>query len=112
MEPSVTPPLNSASSNSESSVFFGTRFKNEAPTNKRLISKNEMKNYRDTFALFDKDGNGSITKEELGSVMRSLGQFARGKEIDEMLIESDADGDGKNLFSNRIFCNLNLLSLN
>lgn len=98
MEPSVTPPLTSASSNSDNSVFFGTRFKNEvAPNNKRLISKNEMKNYRDTFALFDKDGNGSITKEELGSVMRSLGQFARGKEIDEMLIESDADGDGKTL---------------
>lgn len=42
--------------------------------------------------MFDKDGDGSITKEELGSVMRSLGQFARVEELREMLIEIDVDG--------------------
>lgn len=61
-------------------------------TTRRLISKHEMKEFRDAFRLFDKDGDGSITKEELGSVMRSLGQFARVNEIQEMLTEIDVDG--------------------
>lgn len=35
-----------------------------------------------------------IFQTELGSVMRSLGQFARVDELQEMLIEIDSDGDG------------------
>lgn len=49
--------------------------------------------FREAFRLFDKDGDGCITKEELGSVMRSLGQFARGEELKEMLLEIDIDGN-------------------
>lgn len=51
-----------------------------------------MKEFREAFGLFDKDGDGCITKEELGSVMRSLGQFARVEELQEMLQEIDVDG--------------------
>lgn len=53
--------------------------------------------FREAFRLFDKDGDGSITKEELGSVMRSLGQFARVEELREMLLEIDVDGKYFNL---------------
>lgn len=62
--------------------------------NRRFISKNQMKEFREAFRLFDKDNDGSITKEELGTVMRSLGQFARVEELQEMLQEIDVDGDG------------------
>lgn len=48
--------------------------------------------FREAFRLFDKDGDGSITKEELGRVMRSLGQFARTEELQQMLQEVDIDG--------------------
>lgn len=48
--------------------------------------------FREAFRLFDKDGDGSITKEELGSVMRSLGQFASQDELQQMLEEIDIDG--------------------
>ncbi|XP_006609940.1 probable calcium-binding protein CML11 [Apis dorsata] len=58
------------------------------------ISKSQMKEFREAFRLFDKDGDGSITKEELGRVMRSLGQFARAEELRTMLQEIDIDGDG------------------
>ncbi|KAK6620642.1 hypothetical protein RUM43_010937 [Polyplax serrata] len=58
------------------------------------ISKAQMKEFREAFRLFDKDGDGSITQEELGRVMRSLGQFAREEELQEMLKEVDIDGDG------------------
>ncbi|XP_018398782.1 PREDICTED: calmodulin-like [Cyphomyrmex costatus] len=58
------------------------------------ISKSQMKEFREAFRLFDKDGDGTITKEELGRVMRSLGQFARAEELRTMLQEIDIDGDG------------------
>ncbi|XP_030760527.1 neo-calmodulin-like isoform X1 [Sitophilus oryzae] len=58
------------------------------------VSKSQMKEFREAFRLFDKDGDGSITKEELGRVMRSLGQFARTEELQQMLQEIDIDGDG------------------
>lgn len=48
--------------------------------------------FREAFMLFDKDGDGSITKEELGRVMRSLGQFAREEELQQMLHDVDIDG--------------------
>ncbi|CAB0032953.1 unnamed protein product [Trichogramma brassicae] len=56
------------------------------------IPKAQMKELREAFRLFDKDGDGSITKEELGRVMRSLGQFARAEELRTMLEEIDIDG--------------------
>lgn len=49
--------------------------------------------FREAFMLFDKDGDGSITKEELGRVMRSLGQFAREEELQQMLHDVDIDGE-------------------
>ncbi|XP_046683233.1 calmodulin-like isoform X1 [Homalodisca vitripennis] len=62
--------------------------------NKPQISKTQMNEFREAFRLFDKDGDGSITQEELGRVMRSLGQFAREEELQQMLHEVDIDGDG------------------
>ncbi|KAK1131392.1 hypothetical protein K0M31_017677 [Melipona bicolor] len=60
-----------------------------------------MAQFREAFRLFDKDGDGSITKEELGRVMRSLGQFARAEELRTMLQEIDIDGKPKSKIQNR-----------
>ena len=49
--------------------------------------------FEEAFNLFDKDRDGSITKEELGRVMRGLGQFARTEELRTMLEEIDTDGE-------------------
>lgn len=48
---------------------------------------------RQVFQLFDKNGDGKITKDELGGVMRSLGQFATTEELNQMLQEADVDGE-------------------
>jgi len=68
--------------------------RNGVPEGHKQVSKSQMKEFREAFRLFDKDGDGSITQEELGRVMRSLGQFAREEELQQMLHEVDIDGDG------------------
>uniref|UniRef100_A0AAQ4NW18 EF-hand domain-containing protein n=1 Tax=Gasterosteus aculeatus aculeatus TaxID=481459 RepID=A0AAQ4NW18_GASAC len=59
--------------------------------------------FKEAFSLFDKDGDGTITTKELGTVMRSLGQNPTeaelqdmiNEEVDEMIREADIDGDGQ-----------------
>lgn len=48
--------------------------------------------FKEAFSLFDKDGDGTITKKELGTVMRSLGQNPTEAELQDMINEVDADG--------------------
>lgn len=75
---------------SEGNVFFS----NKPSGNIKNPSKSQMKEYRDIFTLFDKDNSGSITKDELLGVMRSLGQHARVDELQDMLDEMDLNKDG------------------
>ena len=42
--------------------------------------------------MFDKDGDGTITTSELGTVMRSLGANPTETELQDMVNEFDADG--------------------
>ena len=44
--------------------------------------------------MFDKDGDGTITTKELGTVMKTLGQNATDAELSDMINEVDADGSG------------------
>ena len=56
---------------------------------------NEGKAIYDMFQLFDKDGNGYITAEELRNVMLSLGENLSDEMIDEMIDEADMNGDNR-----------------
>lgn len=46
------------------------------------------------FRVFDKDGSGTISAEELKHVMKSLGEDLTDAEIDEMIREADKDNNG------------------
>ena len=59
---------------------------------------------REAFNLFDKNGDGTITVKELGTVMRQLGQNPTNEELGDMINEVDIDGNGTLDFAE--FCNL------
>ncbi|CAI5467082.1 unnamed protein product [Closterium sp. Yama58-4] len=58
------------------------------------LSEDQIAEFKEAFSLFDKDGDGSITTKELGTVMRSLGQNPTEAELQDMINEVDADGNG------------------
>ncbi|KAL2612444.1 hypothetical protein R1flu_024136 [Riccia fluitans] len=58
------------------------------------LTEEQIAVVKEAFTLFDKDGDGSITANELGTVMRSLGQNPTDSELQDMIQEVDVDGDG------------------
>ena len=47
------------------------------------------------FTVFDRDGDGLITAEELKLTMNNLGEPLTRAEVTSMIAEADLDGDGK-----------------
>lgn len=60
----------------------------------KLKDTDEEQALYEAFRVFDKDGSGTISAEELKAVMKTLGEDLSDKELDEMLKEADTDGDG------------------
>ena len=62
---------------------------------KRMHSLDIEEERREAFRIFDKDGNGYISRQELQIVMGNLGEHLTDEEVDEMIKEADVDGDGR-----------------
>lgn len=67
-------------------LVFYSRKMNEPETEEDLI---------EAFRIFDRDGNGQITREELRHVMTTLGEKLTEEEADEMIRQADINQDGK-----------------
>ena len=47
------------------------------------------------FSMFDRDGNGLISAQELRYAMTNMGEKLSDEEVDEMIKTADIDGDGQ-----------------
>ena len=58
------------------------------------LTEEQIIEFKEAFSLFDKDSDWTILTKELGTVMRSLGQNPTEAELQDMINEVDADGNG------------------
>lgn len=58
------------------------------------------------FRVFDKDGNGYISSEELRHVMTNLGEKLTDQEVAEMIREADINGDGMVDYNGKLFVSI------
>jgi len=58
------------------------------------LTDEQIDEFKEAFNLYDKDGDGTITTSELGTVMRSLGQNPSEAELQDIINEVDVDGNG------------------
>ena len=63
------------------------------------ITKEQIEDFREAFALFQKDENGAVSAEDLGQVLTLLGQNPTSSELTDMINEIDLDGNGYFEFS-------------
>lgn len=49
---------------------------------------------RAAFQVFDRDGSGTISADEMRQVMKNLGENLTDQEIDEMIAIADKDNNG------------------
>uniref|UniRef100_A0A8C0DRS7 EF-hand domain-containing protein n=1 Tax=Balaenoptera musculus TaxID=9771 RepID=A0A8C0DRS7_BALMU len=56
------------------------------------LTQEQITEFKEAFSLFDKDGYGTITTKELGTVIRSLGQNPTEAKLQDMINKVAADG--------------------
>lgn len=61
---------------------------------RKFVEEDLQSDIREAFRIFDKDGSGLISADELRYVMTNLGEKLTEDEFNEMLSEADIDGDG------------------
>ena len=60
----------------------------------QALTGEQMVAFQEAFSLFDKNGDGCISLEELAAVTRSLGLDPTNQELNDMMREVDMDGNG------------------
>ena len=59
------------------------------------VLRGQKKEYTQAFEVFDKNKDGMFSRQELKTIMRSLGQNPTEDDIEEMLLNVDRDKDGQ-----------------
>ena len=59
------------------------------------LSEDQIKAYKESFEVFDKNGDGTISVQEFGTVMRSLGQNPSQAQLQIMIKDFDKNKNGK-----------------
>ena len=63
------------------------------------LTEDQIAEFKEVFSLIDKNADGAITIRELGAAMMSMGQSPTEEELQEMIDEVDANGNGTIEFS-------------
>ncbi|KAL4239134.1 hypothetical protein ACF0H5_003836 [Mactra antiquata] len=58
------------------------------------LTPEQIADFEEAFGLFDRDGHGSITIDDLKAVLRSLGKNPSDEELRDMIKEVDDDDSG------------------
>ena len=58
------------------------------------LTEDQIAEFKEAFSVFDKNGDGKIIINELGTVLRSLGQTPTEAELQDIIKETDANGNG------------------
>ncbi|KAK3317204.1 hypothetical protein B0T22DRAFT_164704 [Podospora appendiculata] len=83
--------VNEADTNKDGVISFDEFLGLMSMAVKETDSEQELLN---AFKVFDQDGSGTISTEELRNVLRSLGENLTDAELDEMIQMADKNGDG------------------
>jgi len=59
------------------------------------LTREQEEEFREIFSLVDRDGGGSISKSELGDLLRTLNLSISPQELDLMVYEIDQNNDGE-----------------
>jgi calmodulin len=74
---------------------YTTRPKDEMQARFPHLSAEELREFKDMFLSLDQDGGGSISKDELGELMQTLGIPCKPAELEAIVAEVDEDGSGQ-----------------
>ena len=59
------------------------------------LSAEQAAELKKAFTVMDANGDGVVTKDELKSLLKGLGEDVTDDVVDEMIKIADTDGDGK-----------------
>lgn len=68
------------------------------------LDEEQIADFKAAFSMFDKDGSGDVSTEELGAVLEELGQEVSKSQLEIMIKDVDADGSGSVEFPE--FCSM------
>ena len=67
--------------------------------NAHQFNEHQVALFKEIFAEFDKDGDGTLDTKYVGIIMRSMGHSPTATELQDIILEIDQDGSGSMDFS-------------